>query len=154
MDDAHEARRPMLEPLEQRFMLSASPAVETLRLPVAEMPAVAAVRRAGVQTPHLVGTYVGKLRIGGRIVTAKLVITKQTVEPVFATQGKFSAGKLARNEPFGGFGSADGTFAARMGLSRLYVKKIVGEGQKLQGTVGLKVGSKMTRGTFSVVRIS
>lgn len=150
MDDARLAGRAMLEPLEQRCLLSAGPAMEALDLPATGMFTVAAARKAAVQTPTLRGAYIGKLWVGQRAYSAKLVIADQTLNPVRTARGQFSAGKLASKEPFGGFVNADGTFAARMGLSRLYVKQV--QGDKLQGSVRLMVGKKVVSGTFSVVR--
>ena len=150
MDDMRPSGRAMLESLEQRCLLSAGPAMAGLDLPTTQAATVVTVRKVAAKTPKLRGTYVGKLWVGQRATLATLVITSQTFEPVQSAQGRFSAGKLADREPFGGFVSADGTFAARMGLSRLYVKKV--EGGKLQGSVRILVGKKLVSATFSVVR--
>jgi hypothetical protein len=150
MTDVRQADRSMFEPLEQRCLLSAGSVGAALHAPVAEPLTAVHARKAAAPTPKLTGAYVGKLWVGRRVIMTKMIITDQTFEPMRTAKGKFSAGKLASGESFGGFVSTDGTFAARMGLSRLYVNKIKGE--KLQGSVRLWAGTKLVSGTFSVIR--
>ena len=149
MADDYQKDRPMLEPLEQRCMLSAGPVGAALHAPITEPLSSVHARRA-LPTPKLTGTYVGKLWVGRKVIVTKLVITDQTFEPMRTAKGKFSAGNLVSGEPFGGFVNADGTFASRMGLSRLYVTRV--QGEKLQGSVRLWAGTKLVSGTFSVIR--
>jgi hypothetical protein len=149
MVDDRQKDRPMFEPLEQRCMLSAGPVGAALHAPIAE-PMSSVHARKALPTPKLTGTYVGKLWVCRKVIVTKLVITDQTFQPMRTAKGKFSAGKLASGESFGGFVNPDGTFASRMGLSRLYVTKV--QGDKLQGSVRLWAGTKLVSGTFSVVR--
>ena len=143
MADDRQNNHPMFEPLEQRCMLSAGPVGAELHAPIAE-PLSSVHARNALPTPKLTGTYVGKLWVGRKVIVTKLVITNQTFDPMRTAKGKFSAGKLVRGESFGGFVNADGTFASRMGLSRLYVTKV--QGEKLQGSVRLWAGTKLVSG--------